>query len=69
MYYASGNFSSNAFKERRKSPKPPKASTKITIKSNDVIVLNEKRIDEITPNINPVIDPKPNTQPNIFRLL
>ena len=57
------------FNDRKNSPNPPIASTKITIKSNDVIVLKLKRIDDITPNISPVIEPSASIQPKTFLLL
>lgn len=54
------------FNERKKSPRPPTASTNITIRSNEVILRKLKRTVDITPNIKAAIDPTDNNQPKIF---
>jgi len=65
-FYSSGKPASMAFNERKNSPNPPTAKTRMTIKSKDVMALKLKRIDEITPKISPVIEPIANSHPRIF---
>jgi len=57
---------SKVFNERKNNPKPPIANTKITIKSNDVMVRMLKRTDEITPKISAVTEPNASIQPKTF---
>lgn len=45
------------------------ASTMITIKSKELMVLNVNLMEDITPNINPVIEPRDKIQPRMFLLL
>ena len=45
------------------------ASTSMTIKSKELIVLKVNLTDDITPNINPVMEPIDKTHPKIFLLL